>query len=80
MLDAKHCDGCRDDFYNGKNDIGVAECWMRKDATLVTRLLIHVDQPPPYRDVKPQQVPSCYRRPRFSTVKPEALNLQGYWR
>lgn len=33
----KHCAGCRDDFYNGNNPMGVKECWMLKTAKIVTR-------------------------------------------
>lgn len=35
-----HCLGCRDDFYNDKNPIGVKECWGLKTAKLVTRYRI----------------------------------------
>lgn len=31
-LDVKFCAGCRNDFYNGHNDLGVKECWSREDA------------------------------------------------
>jgi len=31
------CIGCRADFYNGKNDLGVTECWHLKTAKVVTR-------------------------------------------
>lgn len=79
MLDVKHCSGCKDDFYNGHNPHGVKECWMREKATLVARLLIHVDQPPPYKS-KPKQVPNCYRMDRHVTVKPEDLDANGFWR
>lgn len=33
----KHCGGCRDNFYNGNNPMGVQECWALKTAKLVTR-------------------------------------------
>jgi hypothetical protein len=36
----KHCAGCRDDFYNGKNPMGVQRCWGLKTAELVTRYCI----------------------------------------
>jgi len=36
----KHCAGCRDDFYNGKNSLGVKQCWALKSAELVTRYSI----------------------------------------
>ena len=80
MIDAIHCDGCRDDFYNGHNELGVKECWLRKDAKLAERLLIHVNQPPPYLNVKPKMVPTCYKRDRFVTVKPESIDSKGYWK
>ena len=31
------CSGCRDDFYNGNNSLGVQECWCFKTAKVVTR-------------------------------------------
>lgn len=36
----KHCRGCRDDFYNDKNPMGVKECWALKTAKMVTRFRI----------------------------------------
>ena len=33
----KNCHGCRNDFYNGKNDVGVKECWSLQLAREVTR-------------------------------------------
>lgn len=81
MTDAKHCIGCRDDFYNGKNQIGVKECWMRKNATLVPRLIIHVDQPPPYLGIKERVVPDCFKMDRHVTVNAaHALDAKGYWK
>lgn len=78
-MDKQHCLGCEDDFYNGKNPYGVQECWLLKTANLVPRILIHVDQPPPY-NIAPQELPSCYRKKRFVTVKPESLTESGYWK
>ena len=34
------CRGCRDDFYNGKNSLGVRECWNLKGAKKVVRYRI----------------------------------------
>lgn len=34
------CMGCRNDFYNGKNGIGVARCWSLDTAQVVTRYRI----------------------------------------
>jgi hypothetical protein len=36
----RHCGGCRDDFYNGNNPLGVQRCWGLKTAKLVTRFRI----------------------------------------
>jgi len=35
-----HCVGCQEDFYNGKNDLGIEECWQLKDAKLVKKYKI----------------------------------------
>jgi len=32
------CNGCRDDFYNGHNDLGVEECWMFCSAEVVNKV------------------------------------------
>ena len=37
MKDTGFCRGCRDDFYNGQNPLGVGECWMLKSARKVKR-------------------------------------------
>jgi hypothetical protein len=78
-MDRKHCAGCRDDFYNGNNNLGVKECWVLKDAKLINRIKIHVDQPPPYKQ-KAEKKPNCYRAPRYVFVSPESLTKDGYWR
>jgi len=36
----KLCVGCRDNFYNGNNGLGVKECWLLKGARPVTRYRI----------------------------------------
>lgn len=52
----RHCGGCRDDFYNGKNPMGVQRCWGLKTAKLVTRYRIGTwtrpDQPGAFTKVK----------------------------
>ena len=40
MSDRKFCDGCDNDFYNGKNPMGVAKCWHLAMARVVTRYRI----------------------------------------
>lgn len=37
MKDTKYCRGCRDDFYNGNNGLGVKQCWSLKSARVVKR-------------------------------------------
>jgi hypothetical protein len=37
MNKKKYCQGCRDDFYNGKNDRGVKECNSLKNAKVVEK-------------------------------------------
>lgn len=51
-----HCSGCRNDFYNGNNTLGVKECWSFKSAKVVTRHRINwwtqPTQPGAFRKVK----------------------------
>ncbi len=60
----KMCQGCRDNFYNGNNDLGVKECWALDSAKLIKRKKIHVNQRPPWNQ-KPISVLSCYSQPSF---------------
>jgi hypothetical protein len=78
-MDKKYCRGCRDNFYNGNNDLGVKECWMLADAKRENRLLIPIDQRPPYTQ-PPQLLPTCYHAKGYVTVKPEALDSKGFWK
>lgn len=79
-MNKDRCAGCYNDFYNGKNGHGIAECWSLKAARLEKYLLIHVDQPPPYDAKKLTTLPTCYKKSRFVKVKPEALDSKGYWK
>ncbi len=40
------CIGCRQDYYNGKNDRGIKECWSLKRAKVVKRWRIGWWTPP----------------------------------
>lgn len=75
----RDCDGCRDDFYNGNNDLGVKRCWGLDSAVFVKRIPIHVDQRPPYHR-QPERMPDCYKRARYVMVSPDALTAEGYWK
>ena len=46
MAKSLSCDGCRNDFYNGNNPLGVKQCWSRKTAKAVTRYRIHMNSLP----------------------------------
>lgn len=82
MIDtSKHCGGCRDDFYNHRTNCdGQTRCWSAGSATLVKRLCINRDAPPPYRGVKAVTVPDCYHQTGWSYVKPEAIGKDGFWK
>lgn len=60
----KDCAGCRNDFYNGHNDLGVSECWSLKDAVMKLRREVHINDMPPHRQ-KPALRPNCYHRSQF---------------
>ena len=80
MMDKTFCNGCRDNFYNGNNNLGVQECWLLREAKREKRLLIPISLPPPYKHIKPSLLPTCYKRSGYVTVKPEALDASGYWK
>ena len=76
------CIGCGNDFYNGKNDLGVDECWSFKDAKIVSRITIGHWENPPYKNKKKIKVPNCYHQrgsSRTHYVDPKQINSQGYW-
>lgn len=58
------CIGCRDNFYNGNNTLGVKECVMYPTAIIVVRWAqdwhTRSDAPGAFMEV---EVPSCYNRP-----------------
>lgn len=66
----KRCKGCRQDFYNGKNSLGVKQCWRLADAKLVRKKEIHVDQHPPWNQ-KAEWFFDCYRREGHIYVDPK---------
>ena len=67
MIDVKHCNGCRDDYYNQAVPGG---CWLREQAQLLMRRRVHINDVPPWRK-KPEELPSCYRQSGFVFFKPD---------
>lgn len=55
------CIGCTENFYNGNNPYGVKECWLFKDAKVITRYAIGVNDPTIKGNVQPVRKPLCYR-------------------
>jgi hypothetical protein len=57
----KHCSGCRQNFYNGNNPLGIKECWHLGTARLVKRFKIWwwtpMDKASNFEEVR---VLSCY--------------------
>ena len=76
----RDCSGCRDNFYNGNNDLGVARCWCLETATMVKAKDVPTDMRPPYKHIPLVSRPSCYRAKGYVRVKPEALDSAGFWR
>lgn len=66
-MDKKHCKGCRNDFYNGRDNVLGKDCWSLKDAHLVMRKEVHINQVPPWTQ-KPQKLPNCYHKSQFVYV------------
>lgn len=57
----ENCRGCRDDFYNGHNPLGVRRCWSFEKAELVTRFRTHRDALPASKGAFTEvKVPNCY--------------------
>jgi len=74
------CIGCRDNFYNGNNDLGIKECWCLEDAEVVKRMPIPLDLAPPYKPFTEKTL-SCHRRQGCVMIDPEkVLTSKGYWK
>ena len=81
------CAGCRDDFYNGQNPLGVKECWSLKSAKIVTRFKLgwwtRPDEPRAFTEIRTlncHHAPGRYalyeRLPSFA-VEPIKLAADG---
>ena len=81
-MDVEHCSGCRNNFYNGNNNLEIKECWSLESAKLVSRIAIGHWENPPYLNKKKVKVPSCWQGEgsnRTHYIKPEAINSKGFW-
>lgn len=73
------CNGCRNNFYNDNNPLGVKECWSFKSAKLENRIVLHKDQPPPYKS-RPTMKPNCWHGNGYIAIKPDVLTKKGFWK
>lgn len=56
----KLCVGCRNDFYNNKNPLGIKECWHLGSAMSAQKHLVGTWDRPPY-EWNPQETLSCHQ-------------------
>ncbi len=63
------CGGCRNDFYNGNNDLGVKECWSLKTARISRVAFVHLDSVPPWHAPIVRTL-HCHQRERYVRINP----------
>lgn len=61
-MNKSNCIGCRNNFYNGNNDLGVSECWSLKSAKIITRYQIYSHTPTYKENFIKTRKPSCYHQ------------------
>ena len=66
----KLCSGCRNNFYNGNNTLGIKECWFFEKANIVLKKRVHMDQSPPWNQA-PVTVLDCYRESGYVYFDPK---------
>ncbi len=67
---SRDCSGCRDNFYNGNNDLGVKQCWGLESAYITKVKLVPSSMRPPW-DMPYENKPSCYKRPGYASIHKE---------
>ena len=65
-----YCAGCRDNFYNGNNPMGVKECWCFKTAKIVKRKFVPITQAPPW-NMPAQKTLDCHHKSGYVKVGPD---------
>ena len=66
----QYCEGCYNNIYNG----GMAkECWNLKDAKVMKRKRVHINDVPPWEHQPVATTLSCFRVSKFVFVKPEQM-------
>lgn len=63
------CAGCRDNFYNGNNHLGVKRCWGLDSAEPVRRKFVHISACPPWDTQRVEDTLSCHRRHQYVAVE-----------
>lgn len=73
------CQGCRNEFYNGQNSLGIKECWSFLEAKIVWKVRIGNWENPPYKQ-KAIRIPNCYHTERQGDhfVCKNRLNSAGF--
>lgn len=63
----KLCSGCKDNFYNGNNPLGVEECWSFENAQVVKKKFVPMSQRPPW-NMPAVTTLSCHRKTGYAAV------------
>lgn len=74
------CFGCHNDFYNGKNDLGVKQCWSYPSAEVVRRIRVGIMERPPYSAKRAAWTFSCHKPDGAVQVNPDNLDSKGFWK
>lgn len=65
------CSGCRQNFYNGNNDLGVKECWNYSGAKVVSKKRIGLWDKPPWTHQPVVKVLNCRHEQGYVFVDPK---------
>ncbi len=61
-MNKSNCIGCRNNMYNGGNNLGVSECWSLATAKIKTRYSIPSYLPTYKENFTKVRVPDCFHR------------------